>query len=185
MKSDAKEVLRGLLIFLRLFVGYTVLFLLELMAVMFFPDHTGKLLIVSLIVNVAFIFQFMNYGFKKLRDDHKLERIFSLVYGIACYLCLIFQFAVLFYLYYMTVEGGGVIPKEVMGQLSALEHVSNDDAVLRTYIGPLFSHVLPGFYKFPSTTAIVPILQFYIGKFTDLFVLAYIVETIRKRTGLK
>lgn len=185
IKSGAEDVWRSSLLLLRLFVIYLLLFVAEFFAVMLFPTKITIILILSMIVNVIFIFKVMNYGFKQLRDSHKFERIFSLVYGVVCYLCLIFQFAVLFYIFYLTVDGGGVIPKEVMKQLVSLQNIENNEKVFQEYVSPVFAYVFPGFYKFPSNATIFSIVQYYIGKFTDLFILAYIVEAIRKRTGLK
>lgn len=185
MKMSAKEVIHGALLLVRLFALYAVLFVVEIVALVVFSRQMPLMLIALLIVNVLFIFKVMNYGFRKLRDDHKLERIFSLIYGVACYLCLIVQFAVLFYIFYVSVDGGGVIPKEVMASLAKMENMDNSPQMLKQYLSPIYTHVFPGFYKFPSNPGFYSIIQYYVGKFTDLFVLAYIVEAIRKRTGLK
>ena len=171
--------------FLRLFIVYILLFIAEIAAIMIFPNRVGFVLVISLILNVFFIFRFMNYGYQKLRENHRMERLFFLVYGIICYLCLIFQLAVLFYIFYLTLNGAGVIPKEVMEGLDKLQNAANDEKVFQAYISPMFTYVFPGFYKFPSNGSIYSIMQYYVGKFIDLFILAYIVEAIRKSTGLK
>lgn len=127
----------------------------------------------------------MNYGFRRLESNTRIENVISLVYGVVCYLCLIFQFGFLFYFFYLTLpDGGGVLPPQAMQLLQSGEWLQNDDA-FEAMTKPLFGYVLPIFYRFPSNVGPIPVMQFYIGKFVDLFILAYMVEQIRRRTGLK
>ncbi len=170
IKTGAEDIWRSSFLLLKLFIVYILLFLGEFIAIMIFPNRIGIILILSMVLNVFFIFRIMNYGLKKLRENHKLERVFFLVYGVICYLCLIFQLAVLFYIFYLTIEGGGVIPKEVMKHLDSLQSAANNEKVLGEYINPIFTYVFPGFYKFPSNGTIFSIMQYYVGKFIDLFI---------------
>lgn len=185
MKGSTQEILRGSLVLLRLFVLYFLLFVFELLVLMLFANQIILVLLVFLIINIIFVFKVMHYGFKKLRDDHKFERVFSLLYGVACYLCLIVQFAMIFYLFYISLNGGGVLPKEVLVEFEKVDPKMNNAQIIDKYFSPILTYVFPGFYKFPAKPGIFSIIQYFVGKFIDLFVLAYIVEAIRKRTGLK
>lgn len=118
LKIRLEHIVKYTLLILGLISLYTLIFIVELSAMLLSGSKLPIVLILAVIVNVVLVFKVMNYGFRKLSGSTPLENTFSLIYGLVCYLCLIFQFGVLFYLYYFYANDTDVLTREFLQNLS-------------------------------------------------------------------
>lgn len=130
-----------------------------------------------ILINIWIIFKVVKNGFKYFKGTSTMDISFSICYGLMCYLCLLSQIALIFFYYYFYYEGYGVVPAEVA------QAFNTGETDLLTDFRIVLNYVFPNFYKFPTAQGIMVVIQFYIGKFTDLFILAFIVEKIKKHAS--
>lgn len=127
-----------------------------------------------IIANIWTVNAVIKNGFLAFKGTKTADIAYSICYGLTCYLCLLSQIALIFFFYYIYYDGHGVVPVHVASEFieGRTDFVTDFRIVL--------NYVFPNFYKFPTAQGIMVVIQFYIGKFTDLFILAFIVDQIKK-----
>ncbi len=140
--------------------------------------------LVFIFINILFFLYLIKKTYKYL-EKGKFPKYIHLSFGLLSYLCLIFQFSVAFFMYYVAYEiytsSYNMIPEHIIyiiyDDLSDTDFIDNARIIVRAIV----SYVVPNFYKYSTATGIMPTIQFYLGKFTDIFILAFIVDKIKTK----
>lgn len=164
-------------IFLMLFVIaiYSIVAAVQIVVVDSNKVDLRILIVLVIMINIFLVIEVFKFGFKYFKGESFLNRSMSIFFGLLCYLCLLSQVALIFYCYYYYYNCYGVVPKETIAKI-------RDGNVGFMYeIRIILNNVFPNFYKFPKASGVMVVAQFYIGKFTDLFILAFIIEKIKDK----
>ena len=173
MKISKKKIVVKCLFIAVILMAFFLIVLLEL-----FVASLGLLpliaaLVLSLLLNTAFIFFILRrWGRLEPIAEHRLNLGLDIAFGSVCYLGLLTQMGVLFFFYYMVTGNQSILPPKLLAAAALQpENLGLDE---------VFNHVFPYFYRFPVNSGMMPVVQFYTGKFVDLFVLAYLVDVVRR-----
>lgn len=131
------------------------------------------MILVVVVINIIAINRIIKLGFEYFQGDKRVDRILSISFGLLSYLLFMWQLGLVFFYYYVYYKGYGVVPKTVANEFL----LERTDFV--TDLRLIVNFVFPFFYRFPNVQGIMVVIQFFIGKFADLFILAFIVQRIR------
>lgn len=186
----AKKISKQLLIFIGLILLFFVIILLQLIAIPFIKISLFAHIAIDLFIDIIVVIQVIKVGFKHFDGDSIIERSTSIFFGLFCYLWLLSLFAVIFFIYYSLVPENNFLPKEFTVQLeNSISNIFSDNSedvpgfgtIPLLLLRAIYNYVFPNFYKFPTSQGLAVVVQFYIGKFTDIFMLAFIVDKIKKK----
>lgn len=175
IKNSLGGLSKQIFIIISVMVIYSMLAIFQIAVVDYTKIDLSFFMFIVILINIFLVIQVFKFGFKYFKGESLLDRSMSIFFGLLCYLCLLSQMALIFFYYYYYYDCYGVIPREIFPELR------NGNADLMYEVRILLNYVFPNFYKYPTATGIMVVVQFYIGKFTDLFILAFIVEKIKKR----
>ena len=131
-----------------------------------------------LILNLVIFLAVIRIGFKYFNGTTYLDRCMGMAFGLLCYLSLLFQFGVIFLIYYLMKPTVDYFPDAVAETIYA--GIRNESIHPMYIIRTIYNYVFPNFYKYPTAGGIAVVVQFFLGKFTDIFILAFIVEKLKK-----
>lgn len=177
--SIAKEV--G--IYISIIIAIPILsFLLDLVLLIFISLANvdgGLSIAISIIVVIQAFILIIKIGFNRFSEETYLNRIFAIIFGFTAYWSLLFQLAIIFALYY-GVSHSSILPMDqIKSEWMNLERGVNPDLLF--WIRLILNDVFPNFFKYPTAQGIAVTFQFFLGKFIDLFILAFIVERLKKK----
>lgn len=158
-----------------LFVIYAISTFMQLYIVENTNIDLRFMILIVIFLNIFLGIRLIQFGIKYFNGNSALYRGLSIVFGLSCYLCIMSQFGLIYFNYYIYYDGFGVIPYNIIVMLKENQTTYIED------IRIVLNYVFPNFYKFPTAHGIVVVSQYFIAKFTDLFVLAFIVDKIKKR----
>lgn len=170
LSRDLSLVWRKVLLLAAVLAGFLLIGLLEYLLLLFTTISIPVLLAIAVVLNALLIVRLIGRSADVGLTGAGLHRLLNTLFGLFCYLGFVFQLAVIFYFSYLIDGNAAVLTQGTLdlvqaGQVPAMQHVRN-----------LFNHVLPHFYEFPVNLGVMPAIQHFVGKFTDLFLLAFIVE---------
>lgn len=142
-------------------------------------DTSHISIVLAIIINIILFLTIIKVGFKIFKNDNYFNRALSIAFGLLAYLSLLFQFGIIFFTYYLLNNCSNIVPEQEITKL--LVNGKGDTSNILGVIKLILNYVFPNFFKYPTAPGIVVVIQFFLGKFTDLFILAYIVEKLKNR----
>ena len=179
IRQKTKTICKQSLVFLFVFFIYALIMAFEFFLAAQDGVNFHVLTIVFIIANILISIKVFKFGFRILlkntiiSQDSSVDKSLNITFGLLCYLLLVFQFAIVFMFFYLATANFSVIPEKLA---RVIEHKD-----MYFLLKIVLNYVFPNFYKFPSASGIAVVCQFFIGKFTDIFILAFIVEKLKKK----
>ncbi|KEI02436.1 hypothetical protein [Clostridium botulinum] len=175
-KKYLLENYKALLVIFSILILSIVLSFFQLFLLIFLESsHVVMFLII--LIDILLFLGILKIGFKTFKNTTYFDKALSIILGLMVYLSLMFQFAIIFFTYYLTNDSFNIIPEP---QITAIfNDTQKDTSNVLQIVRLILNYVFPNFFKYPTATGLVVVFQFFLGKFTDLFILAYIVKKLK------
>ncbi|MCQ6288015.1 hypothetical protein [Bacillus cereus] len=180
--AQNKSILISCVYILMLPIYILALNMLQYLILIFFDldYNSGFSLILSLGISIFIFGWFIKKGFSYFSGEDTIHRIISIIFGLSAYICLLLQIGIIFLGYYYVQYSDTIFSQE---KVLLLEDMFNGQQPidLLFIIRILFNNIFPLFFKYPDKEGIMVGIQFFMGKFIDIFILAFIVEKLKRK----
>lgn len=137
-----------------------------------------NLLFGEILVNIILFTIILKVGFKYFNGKDYLDKFLVIIFGIQAYIFLIVQLSIIFFLYYISIESQTLIPSNILNNFFI--SLQDGGINLESIFAIILNYVTPNFFKYPTATGLTVVAQFFIGKFIDLLILAFIVDKLKR-----
>ncbi len=168
-KQDVPLITRKVLLMAAVLLGFALITVIEFI-LMSVTQNTAVILVAAVLLNALLIAAILKRSSAVGLKGNGLHRVINTLFGLFCYLGMILQLGLVFYFLYLLEGNAAVLTKPTLDAAGLATTAAG------THVTNILNHVLPHFYEFPVNLGTLPVVQHFIGKFTDIFLLAFVVD---------